>query len=246
MRYKVTVAYDGSMYAGWQTQHRNDSVQETIEVVLSRIFNEPIIIVGSGRTDRGVHAKAQVFHFDADRAIGCDKLKYALNTQMDRSIIIRFVEIVDDKFHARFSVLRKQYQYYVSNDVLNPFIRNYMHVEKNQLDIQAMKEVCTKFIGTYDFTSFTSAKIHEHKSRVKTIFAFNVIQNESSYVFTIEGNGFLRYMVRMIIQTVLMVGLGRLSVEDVAAMLIAKDKHACRYKAPACGLYLTKVSYKEE
>lgn len=244
MRYKVVVAYDGSGYIGWQTQHQKNSVQEAIESVLSLIHCAPITIVGSGRTDRGVHAYGQVFHFDSMMKMTCDKFKYVLNTQLDKSIHILSIEQVEDEFHARFSVVKKEYIYLVSTHTHNPMMRNYMHIERNDISLKRMQETCSIFVGTFDFTSFTSTKIDKRKQRVKTIYKFTVEKQEHIYKFTIVGDGFLRYMVRMLVQTVLMVGMNKLEPVQAFEMLQAKDKDACRHKADACGLYLSKVYYE--
>lgn len=246
MRYKVTVAYDGSPYIGWQTQNRGDSIEEAIEKVLETMHGYKVSIVGSGRTDARVHAKGQVFHFDSTLDITCERMIEALNAQLDKSIRIQNVEIVEDTFHARFDATAKTYMYVLSQDAKDPFIRAYMGVDYHPLDVEMMQKACQLFIGTHDFTSFTSTKIHPDKDRTRTIYHFDVKQKGSVFQFIVRGDSFLRYMVRMMVQTVLMVGKGKESLASVQAMLEAKSKHACKYKAEPQGLYLMEVEYDKE
>lgn len=245
MRYKVRVAYDGSCYHGWQTQRKGNSVEEAIQTALKKIHKYDVDIVGSGRTDSKVHALNQVFHFDSPLEMDGEHMKNALNRLLHHSIRIKQVVIVAETFHARFDAIGKRYEYYVSRDTTNPFIRNYMAIDYHILDVVKMREAAQCFLGTHDFTSFTSAKIDERKNRIRTLTMFTIDQREDVTHFIVEGSGFLRYMVRMMIETLIMVGKGRIEVKEVKEMLDAKDKHVCRYKAAPEGLYLTNVIYKE-
>lgn len=243
-RYKVTVSYDGSNYGGWQRQLNTNSIQETIEQALVRICAHPLSICASGRTDAGVHALAQVFHFDSTRDMPNANWQRALNSLLPRDIRIQQVERVDLRFHARFSAVSKRYDYLVTAEVNNPFWERYMAKEKTCLDIAAMQRCAAIFLGTHDFTSFTSHKIDARKSRIKTIYRLDVQAEAHGVRLIFEGNSFLRYMVRMLAQTLIEVGKHRLSEQEVRNMLAAKDKHACRYKAAAQGLYLVRVDYE--
>lgn len=243
MRYKVTVSYNGANYCGWQTQHRNDSVQEAIEAVLTSMHRESVEIVASGRTDAKVHAFGQVFHVDSKLDISEKAMMTALNSQLPKDIRIQKVEIVDDEFHARFHAISKRYDYYLSKEMLNPFVHDFMAKYHGNLDVEAMQDCAKIFLGEHDFTSFTSAKIDPRKSRVKTITRFDVMEEGNTIRFILEGNSFLRYMVRMLVGTLIEVGKGKVSKDEVLAMLEGKDKHLCRFKAPAQGLYLVHVKY---
>ncbi len=243
MRYKVTVSYQGSAYQGWQTQHKNNSVQEEIEAVLKIIHKKDVEIVASGRTDAKVHALGQVFHFDTQLDIDAQGIKNALNALLSKRIRIKKVEQVNDDFHARFHAVSKRYDYYISNDMENPFIVDYMGIEEYPLDISLMCDCAQLFFGTHDFTSFTSARIDERKSRVKTITRIEVKQEDNAIHLIFEGNGFLRYMVRMLAQTLIEGGKQRVTKEEVKSMLDSKCKHACKYKADPRGLYLVSVTY---
>ncbi len=244
MRFKVVVAYQGNAYAGWQTQHLGNSVQEEIEGVLKQIHKYDVEIVASGRTDAKVHALGQVFHFDTQLDIDAYGVKCALNALLSKRIRVQSVSAVGNDFHARFHATSKRYDYYVSNDIENPFIDDFMGKEEKKLQLDAMQQAARILIGTHDFTTFTSARIDERKSRIKTIYNIEIKQEGHTTHFIFEGNGFLRYMVRMLTQTLIEVGKGRISVDHVKVMLKAKDKHACKFKANPCGLYLVNVCYE--
>lgn len=243
MRFKVTLSYNGANYCGWQTQHRNDSVQEAIELVLNVMHKHPVEIVASGRTDAKVHALGQVFHFDSDLQIHCKAVKTALNSQLPKDIRILKVEEVHEDFHARFHAISKRYDYYLTKEMENPFVEDFMAKYYGDLNLEVMRECAKVFLGEHDFTSFTSAKIDPRKSRVKTITRFEIVEEGNVIHFILEGNSFLRYMVRMLVQTVIEAGKGKVSVEEVKYMLDGANKHLCRFKAPAQGLYLVEVKY---
>ena len=244
MRYKVTVAYNGAHYCGWQTQHRNDSVQEAIEAVLTSMHREKTEIVASGRTDAKVHAMGQVFHFDSSLNMKCESVKIALNSQLPKDIRIQKVEMVEDDFHARFYATSKRYDYYLTKEMENPFVNDFMAKYHGNLNVEAMKDCATVFLGEHDFTSFTSAKIDPRKSRVKTITRLDILEEDNKIHFILEGNSFLRYMVRMIVGTLIEVGKGKITKNDAKYMLDGKDKHLCRFKADPQGLYLVEVHYE--
>ena len=246
MRYKVIVAYNGAHYYGWQTQHRGDSVEEAIEAVLSGMHRHEVEIVASGRTDAKVHAIGQVFHFDSDLDITCDAMKVALNSQLPKDIRIKVVERVKADFHARFDAVSKRYDYYLSKDFQNPFIEDFMLRYGGNLDLANMRKSASVFLGQHDFTSFTSARIDERKNRVRTIARFDILEEGDTLHFILEGDGFLRYMVRMLVQTVIEVGKNKITWEEVKGMLDGKSKHLCKYKAIPQGLYLVEVKYKDE
>ncbi len=246
MRLKVTVSYDGSGYAGWQRQDNALGIESIIMDVMERIHHHPVEITGSGRTDAGVHAIAQVFHFDSELKMSKEQWRRAMNALLPADIRIQDVEKVREDFHARFDAISKRYDYYLSYDVDNPFLQRYRAFYRGRLNIERMKECAALFVGTHDFTSFTSSRIDPRKSRVRTITMCAIEETADGLHFRLEGNSFLRYMVRMIVGTLIEAGRDRLSVQEVKAMLEAKDKEACRYKAPGSGLYLVEVRYPEE
>lgn len=243
-RFKVTLSYNGSKYHGWQTQLKGNSIQEQVENVLASIQCEPCEVVASGRTDAKVHAIGQVFHFDSKLSMDAQSYQRAMNALLPKDIRIKKVELVNDEFHARFDAISKRYDYYLSSDMNNPFNHEFVGKESKQLDLDLMQQCAQLFVGTHDFTTFTSNRIHPQKSRVKTIITLNVDRYEDGVHFIFEGSGFLRYMVRMLVQTIIEVGKHTLTVEEVKMMLEAKSKHLCRFKAQPEGLYLVEVKYK--
>lgn len=245
MRYKAVVAYDGTGYHGWQTQHQNNSIEEKIMDVLKKMHTHEVKIVASGRTDSGVHAFGQVFHFDSELGIDESHMKAALNSQLPKSIRIQNIEIVNDEFHARFDSIGKRYDYYLRQDDADPMKANYTGLERHDLDLERMQEACQVFLGTHDFTSFTSTKIDPRKDRNRTITRVEVFKENEIFHFILEGDGFLRYMVRMIVGTIIMAGRHHEDYDSIKRMLDAKDKHECHYKAEPQGLYLIEVKYEK-
>lgn len=243
MRYKVTVSYDGHNYCGWQKQEGLNTVQFQIEKYLSKICNEEIEIVASGRTDRYVHALGQVFHFDTKLEMDTKKWVYALNNFLPEDIRILKFEVVDENFHARFSAKSKTYRYIFTKNIYSPFEYKYKMKIKENPDIELMKEASKYLIGTHDFTSFCSGKIHPLKSRVKTIYFIHIYEQGDDVVIEFNGSGFLRYMVRMLSQVLLEVGKKTITPIIVKEMLEQKDKEICRYKAEGSGLYLVEIQY---
>lgn len=241
---KCVVSYDGTNYKGWQVQPGLVTVQKVIQDVLAKMHSgNHVEIAASGRTDAQVHALGQVFHFETNIQIPCDQWKYKLNCMLPKDVRIQDVSIEKDDFHARFSCVSKRYDYYISLNENNPFVRNYMSIEKRPLDIKQMELAAKVFEGTHDYTSFSSGKIHEEKSRIRTITEVSVHKFDEHIQLIFKGDGFLRYQVRMMAQTIIEAGLHHIEVEDVRKMLEAKDKHVCRYKADPCGLYLVEVNY---
>lgn len=246
MRYRAIVSYNGANYQGWQIQPHGNSVQQEIENALYIMHKEKIEIVASGRTDAKVHALGQVFHFDSSLNIKEERMLTALNSLLPNDIKIKKVDIVSDEFHARFHATSKRYDYYLKRGEINPFIKDLVAFENRELDIKYMQECAKIFKGEHDFTTFTSSKIDPRKSRVKRITNLEIIEENDLIHFVFEGNGFLRYMVRMLTQTLIEAGKHRITMDDIKHMLKAKDKHLCRYKADPQGLYLVKVEYNDE
>ena len=243
MRYKVVIAYDGSKFIGWQVNPLGPSVLSTLNRAFKVIYKEDLDLVGSGRTDRGVSALGQVFHFDAPFFIEEDRLLYALNNQLHPYIHIREIVSTEDDFHARYHALAKHYRYTIETGPYQVLEADYVMQLNKALDVDLMEQVAGIFKGTHDFTSFNTTTLAENENQVRTILKLQVSVNQSKVMIDFIGTGFLRYMVRMMAQTMIEVGLLRLSVREVEAMLLAKQKGVCRYKAPANGLVLHQVFY---
>lgn len=242
MRYKCVVSYDGSNYCGWQRQNDKNSIQQTIEEAIGKITCQDVKIVAAGRTDRYVHAKGQVFHFDSEKTIA--DFKKAINSQLPYDIHIISVETVNDDFHSRFNACYKHYDYLINDGEYDPLLANYCVSINKKLDIALMEKTSKIFIGEHDFTSFNATKKSEVIDQVRTIYRIDVVRNDNLIRLSYYGNGFLRYMVRIISQTLIETALGNISSEEVIDMLEAKDKNSCHYNGQPQGLYLMEVSYQ--
>lgn len=242
--YKFIVTYDGSKYSGWQRLQDNieKSIQGKIEILLSKLLEEEIQIIGSGRTDAGVHALMQVCNFKTDKVLGKDFIK-DFNRYLPEDIkVIEFCE-VDDRFHARYNAKKKVYMYRIDNSPYgNPFIRKFAyHVEK-KLDIEKMKEVSKIFIGEHDFTSFSNSK-SKKKSSVREIYNIEFKITDDIIEIYFEAEGFLYNMVRMLAGAIIGAGLGQISGKEVEELLTEKTREKHRFTAPPHGLFLYNVEY---
>ncbi|MCM3719785.1 tRNA pseudouridine(38-40) synthase TruA [Fictibacillus phosphorivorans] len=245
-RMKVTVAYDGTDFAGYQIQPSGRTVQGTIQSVLQKMHKgEAVQISASGRTDAGVHAVGQVFHFDTEMNIPGDAWVKALNAMLPNDIVIKRVEEVTNSFHSRFSAESKEYHYkLLVRKQPDVFRRNHLYHYPYPLNIQAMQSACVSFIGTHDFTSFSSAR-SEVADKVRTIYSLELLEEDEVLTFKIKGSGFLYNMVRIIVGTLLEVGQGKRTPDEISGMIAAKDRALAGKTAPAHGLYLHQVNYQE-
>ena len=242
MRYLATVSYDGGRYEGWQIQVDALTIEEEIEKSISKILNTPTKIYGSGRTDKGVHAHGQTFHFDSDKINDIDKFRYSLNCVLPKDIFVSDVKLVSDDFHARYNVKSKTYIYLINMGEYDLFNRNYIYQLLRPLDVELMKKCSELFIGNHNFMNFTSKK-EDESNYVRTINSIEITNKNNIISLTFNGNGFMRYMVRMIVGTLIEVGLHRLSIEEVKDILNQKERNVVSFKAPSEGLYLEKVEY---
>ena len=241
---KMTIRYDGSRYKGFQRLKDNDmTIQGKIEDVLSKMTNESIEIIGSGRTDMGVHAYGQVANFKTNSNLSIEKMKSYLYEYLPEDIVITNLEEVEDRFHSRYNAKSKVYLYKIYNNKFHdPFLRRYTtHISK-KLDIELMKEASKYFIGEHDFTSFASSK-SKKKSNVRTIYSINIKEDNGLIEIYFEGNGFLYNMVRIMTGALIDVGHKKISPLDIKVMLENKDRTKSSDTAAAKGLYLYKVSY---
>jgi tRNA pseudouridine38-40 synthase len=243
MRLKVTVAYNGANFVGWQRQSKGRTVQKTIEDVISVILNQPTEITASGRTDSGVSALGQVFHFDSDINIPPLQWQKALNTQLPDDIYIKDVCVVSEDFHARFNVVYKRYDYCIQTGDYDVFSYPFIYQLNRPLDLDKMRDCAELFKGEHDFTSFNATPLEILPYQIRTIRRLDIIDEGDKVRLVFEGKGFLRYMVRMITQVLIEVGLGRLNKQDVMLMFELNNKQACKLNAPAQGLVLVEVRY---
>lgn len=247
MLVKVTVKYDGSHYYGWQTQKPGIKKYKTIEEIINKrvsILNKrKTEVVASGRTDRGVHALGQVFHFENDHNIPVKRLANALNNALPDDIEIIKVEEVADDFHARFSAKSKEYHYYLNMGEFNLFEKDYITQYNKPLNTDLMKAASQIFVGTHNFQAFNTTPLTEKRNQVRTIFKLDVIVDGDIVIFKIVGNSFLRHMVRMIVGMLVYVGNGRYGLEDIENLLKLKNCKNVPYNTKPNGLYLVRVSY---
>lgn len=243
MRYKVTMSYDGNNYAGFQSQINALAIQDVIEKAILNIFNENIRIVMSSRTDAGVHAKNQVFHFDSDKQKDLAKLKYSFNCLLPKDMHVSSIELVNDDFHARFSVKEKTYEYLINIGEYNVFLNGYAYQCYYDLDIDLMKQGAKLFIGVHDFTSFNTSDLKEYPNQVRDIKEFEIIQNDNLITIRVTASGFLKNMVRIMVGTLIDLARGKRTLDDVKDMLDNPSKTTRRYNADPNGLYLIDIKY---
>jgi tRNA pseudouridine38-40 synthase len=248
-RYKMTLSYDGHAFHGFEKQPQQRTVQGCIEDALCKMTKgTPVPIRGCGRTDAGVHAYAQVLHFDyPGKQIPPRNMLLALNSMMPRDMLFTDCEIVDDSFHAQYSIKGKWYRYVVSNEhFVNPFKRFYTGHYGYPLDIKKMQEAALDLLGEHDFTSFASSG-GQIKNKVRTIYYVRVTPKpeDQEVVFDFVGNGFLYNMVRIMVGALLEIGRGTRPVHDLQRVIAARDREQVRFTAPASGLYLYRVFYEK-
>lgn len=241
MRYKAIVMYDGTMFHGFQSQENLRTVQEEIEKVLKIITKKETRIFPAGRTDTGVHAVGQVFHFDYEVEMQEWQIKNAINSRLPKDIYIKTIGIVNDDFHARYQATKKSYKYVINLNEFNPLNKNYCYYYKYKLDIDKMIDASKIFIGEHDFKSFT--KNHKLENTVRTIYDINFDIQDNVIKINFIGNGFLHNMVRIIVAMLIEVGNGRFSIEYLQEAMENKNRKYAPKLAPANGLYLMEVLY---
>lgn len=246
-RYRITIEYDGEPYCGWQRQDGLPTVQQTLENAIEHFCRHEVDLFGAGRTDTGVHASAQVAHFDLKEVWRPDKVVEAMNGILrlwEAKIAIIKCEAVDDDFDARFSAIKRHYRYRILNRRA-PLILQEGRAwwVRYPLDEKRMHEAAQLLIGQHDFTTFRSVQC-QAKSPMRTLDTLNVSRDGDLIEITASARAFLHNQVRSLVGTVKMVGADRWRMEDVEAALNARDRKACAPVAPACGLYLEQVDYE--
>jgi tRNA pseudouridine38-40 synthase len=248
-KYKLTIAYDGTHYEGWQVQTIGTGVQQKVEEALAKLFPSLPRLHSSSRTDTGVHALGMVAHFEAPQSeckFSPQKLVLAINAWLPEDIRVLAAHRTSKAFHARFGATGKQYRYYVWNHAsMNPLIRHTAwHVPKT-LNIEAVRQAARNFVGRHDFRSFSSNPGYARESTVRTLSRCELIGKGPLLTFIIEGDGFLYRMCRGIVGTLVQVGLGRFRPKEIKSMLAGKDRRVAGMTAPAQGLVLWKVTYRK-
>ena len=244
MRIRLDISYDGHNFKGFQRQIKERTVQQEIETVLSRIFNTDIVISASGRTDAGVHALKQVVTFMPNKEVSdLALLRYSLNRMLPNDIHVNAIQFVDDSFHPRLLALLKTYKYILNMGEANPFYENYRYEFKRKLDVNKVLEAKELFVGEHNFKNFTTKEEDNH-DYVRTINSIDVKQDDDVLEITLIGNGFMRYMVRMIVGTLIAIGIGKEDKSFIVNKLEDTNRMPVIYKAPPQGLYLVDVKYE--
>jgi tRNA pseudouridine38-40 synthase len=246
---KLILAYDGSEFSGWQVQPDAETVQGTLASAIGRLTGEKVLPQGSGRTDAGVHALAQVATFTTESPIPPENLTKALNDILPAAIRVLEVAEVPSEFHARKSARAKTYRYRMyRGDICPPFLARYVWHYPYPLDEDAMRRAAELVMGEHDFTSFAAVdpeRGNEGRAacNIRHIWASGWERDVEEFVYTVRGSGFLHHMVRNLVGTFLLVGKGTLAASDMTRILEARDRSAAGATAPASGLYLVGVEY---
>ena len=241
--YRLTIAYDGSRYFGWERQPGRDTIQGKLEAVLTRMCGTDVQVIGAGRTDAGVHAKAMAAHAYMDTERTPDEVRDYMNRYLPDAIAVREVKEAAPRFHARYNALGKTYRYTCHTGPVKPvFDRKYVTLLDYDPDVEKMRQAAAYLLGENDFASFCGNP-RMKKSTVRLVDSITVVRQRDRIVFTFHGTGFLQNMVRILVGTLLEVGRGTRQPEDMPALLEARDRRLAGPTAPPEGLCLMKVDY---
>lgn len=243
MRYRLTISYRGTRYAGWQRQDNAVSVQQVVEEAVSKLVGEPVRVTGASRTDAGVHARGQVAHLDLDRPLPARALVHGVNPHLPEDIRVLAASEVEDTFHARKSALGKEYRYRLSRaEVVSPLDSLFVVPVPAKIDLGRMERASAFLPGRHDFSAFALAG-GSHGQPFRTVQAASWSTSGEEIVFSITGDGFLRGMVRALVGTLIEVGLGRREPESLSDLLQGRPRSEAGPTAPAQGLVLERVFY---
>lgn len=243
--YKMMIAYDGSRYNGFQrqTKHPEKTIQGKLENVLSQLFNDDVQIIGSGRTDAGVHSRGQVCNFHTKKHLTETQILNYLHDYLPHDIAIIKLGIASERFHARYNALFKRYSYTIDNGFFpDPFSLKFAYALSEPLNIEAMREASQYLLGEHDFKAFTSLK-SKNKSTLRTIKTINIQKEGSKIILTYVGNGFLQHMVRILTGTLIEVGLGKRTIDSIHDLFSNQNRSESGPKVPAHGLCMEEVIY---
>jgi tRNA pseudouridine38-40 synthase len=246
MRIKLTIAYDGTRYSGWQVQRNALSIQTLVQKALETVLRHPIKLTGAGRTDAGVHALGQTAHFDTDQKIDLEKLCYSANALLPLDIRIMAAIFAPCDFHARYSAIGKIYHYYLSLEkVSDPTTRLYRTFVRGAFDREALQTAALRFLGTHDFAAFANEQKKGIAARdsIRTLQRLDIVDEPGGIRLEFEGTGFLYKMVRNITGTLLQVASGKRRAEEITALIESKDRRRSGPPAPPQGLFLIQVKY---
>ena len=241
--YKVIISYNGVNFNGYQKQDKLRSVQGEIEKTLYKIHGYEVKSFGSGRTDKGVHAYGQVFNFESVLNMSCEQFKKAFNALLPDDIYVKSVEEVEMSFHSRYSCLNKEYHYVINLGEYNPLEKDLVFQFNREINVEKMIQASNLFVGEHDFKNFCACEEDKVKDYIRNIEYIEILKEGDKLIFKFRGNGFLRYMVRMLVGVLLEIGKGRKDELFVKERLDCNILKRSNYKVSACGLYLVKVNY---
>lgn len=246
-RYRITVEYDGTSFVGWQRQAEGVSIQGALEEAIRKFSGETVDVRGAGRTDAGVHALGQVAHFDLTRDWNGDRIRDAMNFHLrPHPVAVLSASAVEDGFDARFSAVKRHYEYRILNRRAPPVLeRHRVWWVVHDLDVEAMRSAASVLVGRHDFTTFRAAQC-QAPSPIKTLDRFEVARERDEIVCRLSARSFLHRQVRSMVGSLKLVGEGKWTASDLAAALAACDREACGAVAPASGLYLVSVDYASD
>lgn len=246
MKIAGCIEYDGARFCGWQIQHGQPTVQEAVETALTDIANHPVRVHCAGRTDTGVHACGQVFHFETDSQRSEFNWVMGVNAKLPVGVSLIWTKEVDQKFHARFSAVSRRYRYVLLNRRVRPsYLAQRISWFPRSLNVERMREAASSLIGTHDFSAFRSSRCR-NKVPVKTVTTLDVGQADNWFWFDVEASGFLHHMVRNFVGVLLSIGCGDQDIYWARQVLEQKDRTLAGITAPADGLYFVSASYSEE
>ncbi len=244
-RYLLTISYLGTAFCGWQVQPNGESVQQVLGDAIAKVFHVSHGVTGCSRTDSGVHANMFCCHTDIETEMPPEKIILALNNNLPPEIAVKKCQQVADDFHARYSCVGKNYIYKISNKpYLDPFSDGRVYWYKHRLNLENMKLAAELFVGRHDFSAFCAANASV-VDKVRTITECSVTETEDIIVISVSADGFLYNMVRIIVGTLLEVGCGKIKYSSIPQIISSKQRELAGFTAPAHGLYLNKVFYKE-
>lgn len=240
---KLVIQYDGTRYYGWQRQAISPTIQQTLEEILEKIIREPVKIKGSGRTDRGVHALAQVAHCRVETSLEDQTLLRAMNSLLPDDIILKELKTEADSFDAQKNVHSKIYFYQIlNNSSPNPMLRHFCWWIPQPLDSQAMNRAASLIEGEHDFSAFRNQG-GSVKTTVRTVYRSHFFEQPPYLIYEIEGSGFLKQMVRNLVRAFVKIGYHQMSIDQFKALLASKERRQSPPPAPAAGLFLKSVTY---
>lgn len=242
---RITIEYDGKNFPGWQSQPGKMSIQSEIQKAIFEVTGEEVEVIASGRTDAGVHALGQVANFHTNTNIEINKIPYALNSKLPKSIVIKDAIEVDERFHSRYNCKQKTYRYIVNNSEFPSALERYREFHMPyKLDYEAMEKAIKYFEGEHDFKGFKSSGGSEKKTTVRTLTNCSIRKDGTRIYIELTGNGFLYNMVRIIAGTIVDVGLGKIKADNIPEILESGDRTKAGKTLPPHGLYLVSVNYE--